>query len=85
MIITIQEDAMGSLHIFEGKVSPFRRGAYLYVVDGKESSWFVQEGFGVEEVLKDLGVRKTRRQRLRAGYPITIKVSDEYSIFFNNQ
>jgi len=77
MICTIQQDSMGSLHAWRGRVNPFRASAYLYTADGKEAQLFIQEGMGAEEALDYLSAHE--RSRLARGYSIqTRNLPEEY-------
>jgi len=42
MKVTLQIDAMGSLHIWKGHSTPVRTDKYLYEVEGREADYFFQ-------------------------------------------
>lgn len=73
-------DGMGSLHIFKGKISPFRKSAYLYTNNGKESDLFIQEGMGVDEFMDNVPFTKKQLKDLNNGYPIYVQkhLMDDY-------
>ena len=79
MKTTIIEDNMGSLHIFKGWVEPFKKGAYLYTVDGREADLFIQEGMGVEEFKESTSLDKgSRAKALRGGWAVRTRIDSLY-------
>jgi hypothetical protein len=81
-VVTLQMDAMGSLHMWKGDFKPVQTGKYTFAVEGKEADVYMQNKSDVDQVLNDLSPEQ--KQELVKGYPVvTSSVPDDY--FMSNE
>jgi hypothetical protein len=75
--VTIQQDAMGNLHIWKGKVQPIRTGKYGWEANGKEADVFIQSKDDIQLSLSDLPGEE--REQIEQGHFVTTKYfPDQY-------
>lgn len=75
MFITIQQNAMGHLHVWPDIVEPVRVAKYNYHADGQESPVYIQNQAAIGAFLYDCGISDSPcaaeyRTELDGGYSV---------------
>lgn len=75
--VTLQMDAMGALHMWQGEGVPVQTAKYGWKMDGKEADVYVQMDSDVDHILNNLNEHE--KDAVEKGYHITTtNISDEY-------
>jgi len=75
MKITVQMDAMGCLHVWNGGSKPYRVDKYLWEMDGRQADYYIQSDWAVEDFLSWFSAEIV--ESIDKGWNETVTVPDE--------
>ena len=83
MIVTVQMNAMGHLHVWEGRGVPQKVAKYNWTMKGREADLYLQVDTDVESFLADLPASAVAD--IEAGWHRTARISDDYALLFDKE
>lgn len=74
---TLQQDRLGGLFIWSGKVEPVQVGRNMFKdEEGADADLYVQSDMGVDHILNNLS--EEDREDVKAGWSVYCWIPDEY-------